>query len=95
MTAEVIPVRQQMCPLPKGFWWKVEILPRLDSVHLSLMKGQWWNTVNPGQDSHCAVLDFVGADLDEAVDAVIQKSYEMAQKFFSRPNDEVWQKPCD
>ncbi len=86
--------RAQMCPLPKGYWWNVEVIPRLDSLHLNLMQGHWWNhltTLTAEVDGASVVLDLSEADMDEAVTEVIRKSYELAQKHFNRPNPEIYQ----
>lgn len=71
-----------LAPLPPRYWWMVEVWLQHDSVHLSLMKGSWWRSVNPEKDSACAAVDFSEKSLNDIVHAINETSYRMSERYF-------------
>lgn len=71
-----------LSPLPPRFWWKVEVWLQHDAVHLSLMKGSWWRSVNPEKDSACAAVYFIEKSLNDIVHAINETSYRMSERYF-------------
>lgn len=81
--------RVLMCPLPKGFWWEVELSPRNDAAFVRL-----WKRRNISHLASGCVIDVSAKSTDELVSQVIDRSYEVWQKFVRtahNKNDE-WQR---
>lgn len=77
-----------MAQLPKGYWWEVTLLQRLNSVCLDLCKRR-----NLGPlISECVVLRFSEVSDDDAVRLLIGRSFDMWLKFFhaSHEKDAEW-----
>lgn len=72
-----------LCPLPDGYWWVVEFLMRLDSCHMHLNHGRWWNPVTQIGDTH-VVLNVSEKSVDDIAKSLIDGSYDVWQKWFRR-----------
>jgi hypothetical protein len=85
--------RTMMCPLPKGYWWKVRLIQRLNSVHIELHKGRGL-LLDSEITTACVVLNFSKKTDDDVVQAVIDGSYEMWQELVhsSYQKDGEWEK---
>lgn len=66
-----------MCPLPKGYRWEVELSPSHDAAFVRLNKKR-----NVGSLGSSCVLDASALSDDALVHQIIDRSYEVWQKFF-------------
>lgn len=92
MTVTDVQPRVFMCPLPKGYWWNVRLTQRNDCAYLELRKRR-----NIGPLEMGCVLDISQKSTDRVVQEIINRSYEMWQKFFhaSHNKNPEWRARAD
>lgn len=72
-----------LCPLPKGFWWEVRFIMRLNSCHMTLNQGRRWSVITAVGDT-VVVLDVSGKTVDEITKKLIDGSYKVWQDYFRK-----------
>lgn len=72
-----------LCPLPERFWWEVDFIMRLNSCHMRLHHGRWWNAITHVGDT-VVVLDVSEKTPDAIAKELIEGSYTVWQDWFRK-----------
>lgn len=78
----------ELCPLPRGFYWEVELIPRLNTVHLNLCK-RWSLSEETGK---CVVLDALHKSVDSWVRELVPASHKIWSEYTVKTKNDkkVW-----
>ena len=82
-----------LCPLPKGYWWEVNLHQRLDSVHMHLRKKRYIGDLG----DTVVVSNFSSQTTEDVATELIDRSYGVWQKWVRTSHEKSgeWQARAD